>query len=83
MHTLQWNQAKKRWTVSFSTETTNTQLGDFERGQDAVDLVNALNGGQSATVTDEKPGWLGVTPGPSDAELLRQLQAEETKAPPA
>jgi hypothetical protein len=83
VHTLQWNPGNKRWNVLFSTETASTQLGSFARGQDAVDLVNALNGGQPATVHDEKPGWLGVTPGLSDAELLKQLQGDDPAKPPA
>jgi len=83
VHTMQWNETKKRWTVLFSTPTSSTNLGDFKRGQDAVDLVNALNGGQSAIVTDEKPGWLGVTPGLSDAEMLKQLQGDDPAPAPA
>ena len=81
MHTLQWNPSNKKWTVLFASETQTWQLGDFEKGQDAADLVSALNGGQPAVVTDAKPGWLGVTPGPSDEELMKQLQEEPAKAP--
>lgn len=77
MHTLQWNAASNRWRVMFVGDGLSNKIGEFERGQDAVDLVNALNGGSSAVVTEEEHGLLGVAPQPSDAELMEQLKAQE------
>ena len=83
MHTLSWNRRTRRWVVSFVAEGRDCAIGSFERGQDAVDLVNCLNGGQPVVATDDGVGWLGTVPGPSDAEMMRQLSAEsdETEEP--
>ena len=78
VHTLRWNPSIGRWIVEFVAQGRQTTIGFLEKGQDAVDLVNCLNGGQPAVVTeDSRGGKLGVTPGVSDADLMKQLETEE------
>jgi hypothetical protein len=67
--------------VSFVTEGTSHAIGFVENGQDAVNLVNCLNGGQSVSVT-ESGGRLAVVPDQSDAEVLKQLAAEDAPEGP-
>jgi hypothetical protein len=64
--------------VEFVAPNVRRTIGFFEKGQDAVDLVNCLNGGQPVQTTeDPRGGKLGVIPGVSDADLTKQLLAEE------
>jgi hypothetical protein len=73
---MSWNAKVKKWVVAFVGEGQNNTIGFFEKGQDAVDLVNCLNGGQSVVATEEQRGKIGVTPQQSDEELMRQLSQE-------
>lgn len=79
MHTMRWNPDIKRWIVEFVTTSTQHTIGYFREGQSAADLVNSLNGGQAAAVTEERRGKLGVSPQKSDEELLKQLEATTTE----
>jgi hypothetical protein len=83
VHTLKWNADLKRWIVMFVTATGQHTIGYYADGQSAADLVNSLNGGQPATVTEARVGKLGVSPQPSDEELLKQLGSAEAAVPVA
>lgn len=81
MHTLRWNSDIQHWVVEFVTTSTQRTIGFFADGQGAADLVNSLNGGQAAAVTEQRRGKLGVMPQKSDEELLKQLQTLEANEP--
>jgi hypothetical protein len=79
MHTLRWNPDVRRWVVEFVVAGRSHVIATSRSGQDAVDLVNCLNGGQPVGVTEKKPGTLRAAPPPSLEELQKQMTALEAQ----